>query len=331
MQLCWSETSSTDCHATYSGQRTLCELPVIEARPTYASSRTDLTCLTCLTQVRRDLARRAAHDLVTATVGAGVLTGYLTLIDAAIAVIVPIALRWREQQHSWYAISLSLTRTVDIAVTESVADRSFLVALNATILESLRNTETFEAAPALRELRTLLDQMATQIPSVRHMAPGSNEPNYPLWWQLDATLTDAESGKLTQTQAWSAAVALLWATDTSDVIWPRCARRHQFVAAITGGHWQYTEPAPALPAVTVTARYQAQTQEHGRAVDVEEPHHWTVSPALAPRALQAILPGSTRTRLDFLIDDPAAPQAIRQRDDPFRIDIDYTIGPAASG
>lgn len=330
MQLCWSETGS-DCHATYSGRRTLCELPAIKARPIYASSRADLTCPTCLTQVRRDLARHAAHDHVTTTVGAGALTGYLTLIDAAIEVIVPIALRWREQQHSWSAISLSLTRTVDIAVTESVPDRSFLVALNATILESLRNTESFEAAPALRELRTLLDQMATQIPSVRHMAPGSSEPNYPLWWQLNATLTGAESGNLTQTRAWSAAVALLWAKDASDVIWPHCARRHQFVAAITGGHWQYTEPAPALPAVTVTARYQAQTRKHGRAVDVDEPHHWTVSPALAPRALQAILPGSTRTRLAFLTDDPAAPQAVRQWDDLFHIDVDYTIGPAASG
>ncbi|MDE1675464.1 hypothetical protein [Nocardia gipuzkoensis] len=120
---------------------------------------------------------------------------------------------------------------------------------------------------------------------------------------------------------------MLWVQDLADEIWRRCPRRHTFVAAVTGHGWQPGDLPPSLPAVAVTARFQPQAWINNHAVDTDNdsPNQWTVSPALIPQTLRVILTGSASADLDFLTEDPAAPDWIRHWRGPFNITIDYTV------
>ncbi|MEU5764008.1 hypothetical protein [Nocardia sp. NPDC047648] len=189
-----------------------------------------------------------------------------------------------------------------------------------------------KAVAHLRLLRTRLDEWAAQLPRGRAASACGGEPNHRLWWHLDATLTKAASGTLSAYDAWSAAVALLWAEELADVAWRRCARRHILVAAITGRDGLDGAAPPSLPALAVAARFQPQAwiNDHAVDTDVDFPNQWTVSPSLAPQALRAILTGPTPADMDFLTSDPAAPDWIRRWPGPFDITLDYTIHPTDS-
>lgn len=65
MQVCWSDIDRTHSHATYAGHRTVCGLPVIEARPIYESSLTDITCPVCTQHVVHNLGGEAAEPTST--------------------------------------------------------------------------------------------------------------------------------------------------------------------------------------------------------------------------------------------------------------------------
>ncbi|MGY1948476.1 hypothetical protein [Nocardia asiatica] len=72
MQVCWSDIDRTHTHATYAGHRTVCGLPVTEARPIYESSLTDITCPVCTQHVMHNLGGEAAeHHLNDGAAGIG--------------------------------------------------------------------------------------------------------------------------------------------------------------------------------------------------------------------------------------------------------------------
>ncbi|MGY2116660.1 hypothetical protein ACW9HR_22370 [Nocardia gipuzkoensis] len=98
MQVCWSDIDRTHRHATYSGHRTVCDLPVIEARPIYDSSLTDLTCPVCTQHVLHNLAREAAERYLNDR--AAEIDGRRGLTEFAKQAVVPQALRRRRADDS---------------------------------------------------------------------------------------------------------------------------------------------------------------------------------------------------------------------------------------
>lgn len=328
MHVCWSDTERSEIdrthrHASYSGHRTLCHLPVIASRPIDDSAFTDLTCPTCIERVRRDRARTAAEAFVVERHGDTDIEAYRPLLDTAITLVVSSSLLRREQHRSWSAIHTELAQSIEDDSATPSAKRLF-IALIPCILNSLRTTEHVDHRARLSTLRTRLEEMATDVPRVRGRGSGS-KPNHPLWWQLDATLTDTETATLTPTQAWQIAIALLSAKDHADLIWSRCPRRNMFVAAVTGENWAYGDPAPQLPAVTVTARFHPHRLIDDCAADLDAVHQWTVSPPLTTQVLRVFFSGRVPEGLDFLIGDTAAPAFLRHWAGPFHFTADYSI------
>ncbi|MEU6191348.1 hypothetical protein [Nocardia sp. NPDC047038] len=138
MQVCWSDTDRTHAHATYAGHRTVCDLPVIEARPIHASVFGDLTCPACTRHARLQLARAAAQRHLSDH--AAELDDPEGLVETAMQIIVPEALARRRAGDSWHAITTDYLLATD-PPSQSDPDTRFAAGLGSAVLKSLEATE----------------------------------------------------------------------------------------------------------------------------------------------------------------------------------------------
>ncbi|WP_280404776.1 hypothetical protein [Nocardia brasiliensis] len=168
---------------------------------------------------------------------------------------------------------------------------------------------------SLKLMRERLDEFAAQIPSYTRWDRHYSEPECPRWWYLNQTVTMAENGEVPMLEAWRRMVALLTAEDLNDVIWVKCARRNMWVAAVCGGTWEYGDPRPQLPALTLTVTFHP-LRWCGETDVVEGPDSWVVADrkwGVLGKSLRRIAQHPDTYDLSFLANDPDAPDWVRAR------------------
>ncbi|MEU7149743.1 hypothetical protein AB0B15_17165 [Streptomyces sp. NPDC045456] len=144
MQTCWSDSTPGEIHASFSGHRTLCGKPVIEANPIYASRLGDITCSKCggIAVFDEGAARTRVREVLDKWIAKGKLTpaSATEMGNLAIDVFPGRAFTSRRKGHSWNKISTDFLLASG-AATDKDASARFVGELGLAVFEGLQASE----------------------------------------------------------------------------------------------------------------------------------------------------------------------------------------------